>query len=246
MKRKLMFLPTGAAVILILSAFTFSASAPMPEEAFQPQKKEVTRHVTIKVDENGKAAKLDTVFTGMSDKEIQQEVDKFMQEHDVAQKEFNVQMKFFADSMKSMMKPRIDSLRKEIIIMQKSMPKSHIRVFHDKALGDSLLQYRVEVVEGDSTKVFVHKGKNDSDVIVWNGEISIPPVPPMPKLPPMPPKVMMHGFHFDRYSFDSGDKNVISYQRKKLSNGREKITIIRKVPKDEKVQEFEFQSKETK
>jgi len=97
MKRKLIFLPTGAVVILILSAFTFSASAPMPEEAFLPQKKEVTRHVTIKVDENGKTAKLDTVFTGMTDEDIQQEIDKFMQEHDVSQKEFKVQMKFFAD-----------------------------------------------------------------------------------------------------------------------------------------------------
>jgi hypothetical protein len=245
MKRKLMFLPTGAAMILILSAFTFSGSAPMPEEAFLPQKKEVTRHITIKVDENGKTAKLDTVFTGKSDEEIQKEVNKFMQKHDVAQKEFEVQMKVFSDSMKHTF-ANLDSLHKEMIIMKTKMPKSHIRVLHEKALGDSLREYRVEVVEGDSMKVIVHKGKSDSDVIVWNGEISIPPVPLMPKLPPMPPKVMMHGFHFDRYSFDSGDKNIISYQRKKLSNGREKISIIRKVPKDEKVQEFEFQSEETK
>ncbi|GET33157.1 hypothetical protein PbJCM13498_20200 [Prolixibacter bellariivorans] len=214
----------------------------MPEEAFLPQKKEVSRHVTIKVDENGKTAKLDTVFTGKSDEEIQKEVEKFMQKHDVAQKEFKVQMKFFADSMKNTF-ANLDSLHKEMIIMKAKMPKSHIRVFHEKALGDSLREYRIEVVEGDSMKVIVHKGKSDNDVIVWNGEISIPPVP---KIPPMPPKVMMHGFHFDRYSFDSSDKNVISYQRKKLSNGQEKITIIRKVPKDEKVQEFEFQSKETK
>ena len=231
--------------MLVLSAFTFSASQPMPEEAFLPQKKETTRHVTIKLDDNGKTVKLDTVFTGKTDEEIQKEIDKFMQKHDVARKEFEVQMKVFSDSMKSMM-PKIDSLQKKIIIMQKDMSKSHVRILHDKALRDSLVQYRVEVVDGDSMKVIVHKGKNDSDVIVWNGKVDIPPMPPMPKIPPMPPKVVMHGFHFDRYSFDSGDKNIVSYERKKLSNGREKITIIRKVPKDEKVQEFEFQSEETK
>jgi pyruvate kinase len=217
----------------------------MPDEAFLPQKKEVTRHVKIKLDENGKTAELDTIFTGMTDEAIQKEIDKFMQEHDAAQRAFKIQMKVFADSMKSMM-PRIDSLKKEIAIVQKNLPKSRIKVFRDKALRDSLLQYRVEVVEGDSMKVFVHKGKNDSDVVVWNGEIHIPPVPPMPKLPPMPPKLTMHGIHFDRYSFDSSDKNIVSYRRKQIGNDREKITIIRKVPKDEKVQEFEFQSEVTR
>jgi len=245
MKRKLMFLPAGATLVLVLSAFTFSASTPMPDEAFQPQKKEVTRHVTIKLDDNGKTAKLDTVFTGMTDEEIQKAIDKFMQKHDVAQKEFEIQMKVFSDSMKHTF-ANLDSLHKEMIIMKTKMPKSHIRVLHEKALGDSLREYRVEVVEGDSMKVIVHKGGKDSDVIVWNGEISIPPVPPMPEPPHVSPKVMMHGFHFDRYSFDSGDKNIISYERKKLGNDREKITIIRRVPKDEKVQEFEFQSEETK
>ena len=246
MKRKLMFLPAGSVLVLLLSAFSFSASAPMPDEAFLPQKKEVTRHVKIKLDQNGKTVELDTVFTGMTDDEIQQEIDNFMDKHDGERKKFEVEMRVFADSVKKSMLPGMDSLKNQIVFIQKNMPKSCIRVMHGKALRDSLLQYKVQVVEGDSMRVFVHKGKNDSDVIVWNGKISIPPVPPLPKLPPLPPQHMMHGFHFDRYSFDAHDANVISYQRKKLSKGREKITIIRKVPKDEEVQEFEYQSEETK
>jgi len=48
----------------------------------------------------------------------------------------------------------------------------------------------------------------------------------IPPIPPLPPKGYFKG-KYDRYAFDPDDKDIISYDRKELSKGREKIIIIR-------------------
>jgi hypothetical protein len=57
-------------------------------------------------------------------------------------------------------------------------------------------------------------------------ETSLAKLPPLPPMPPLPTCIKIK--KRDRYSFDPDDEDIISYDKKDLSNGREKIVIIRK------------------
>ncbi len=57
------------------------------------------------------------------------------------------------------------------------------------------------------------------------GELVPPPPPP---LPPLPPFAMHQRLGGDHFAFDSIDESILSYEKKDMGNGLEKITIIRK------------------
>jgi len=76
----------------------------------------------------------------------------------------------------------------------------------------------------------VRMGEGDDNLAVddQDGEILMPPPPPPP--PPMPPFPFEFNqrFNTDAFEFDARDNAIISYDRKDIGKGLEKITIIRK------------------
>lgn len=88
--------------------------------------------------------------------------------------------------------------------------------------------------EGDSGKTVVVRveknGPGEEDVMIWRGprhgrmQLHSPRLP-HPPLPPVPP--VRHLKPRRGNIIDLGDPGIISFQKKKLSGGREKITIIR-------------------
>jgi len=53
-------------------------------------------------------------------------------------------------------------------------------------------------------------------------------------MPPHSAMMIQNRFVGDPYSFDTKDESVISYEKKDIGNGLEKITIIRKKKADQK------------
>jgi hypothetical protein len=105
-------------------------------------------------------------------------------------------------------------------------------------------QFDVMIQQGDSgmtkhIRKIIRMGEN-GDVIslgdMEDNEFLAPPPPPPPP-PPMPP-FMMNGQSFgDQFEFDTNDASVISYTKKDIGKGLEKITIIRKKRSDHKKME---------
>jgi hypothetical protein len=124
---------------------------------------------------------------------------------------------------------QIDSIESRIIIVI----KDSIRVLNLEELKNCSASF-------DSRKFEIHC-KMDSlhrEVFVFrepgNHKLRKIVIPPMPPLPPMPkfPKDILNE-NYDRYSFDPDDKDIISYDKKDMRNGREKIVIVRKKKKIE-------------
>jgi len=66
----------------------------------------------------------------------------------------------------------------------------------------------------------------------------MPPMPPMPPRPPRPPFIFEGQFNADQFAVDSKDESIISYEKKDIGKGLEKITIIRKKRPENKNIEF--------
>ena len=82
-------------------------------------------------------------------------------------------------------------------------------------------------------------GENGNIISLGDTEDNEFLAPPPP--PPPPPPFMMNG-HFgnDPFTFDTNDENIISYEKKDIGKGLERITIIRK-KKDENKENREVQ-----
>ena len=95
--------------------------------------------------------------------------------------------------------------------------------------GDENLDIFIQ--EGDSgktkdiRKVIRLRGlKNGLNCEGMEGDDLIPPPPPMPPHG----SFMFHRMATDPYAFDTKDESVVSYEKKDIGDGLEKITIIRK------------------
>ena len=73
------------------------------------------------------------------------------------------------------------------------------------------------------------RGGKGNDITHFNGQgmKHFPPVPPMPPMPPTPHMEMVKIQHSGQV-INLNDPNIISFKKKKMSGGREKIEIIRK------------------
>jgi hypothetical protein len=80
-----------------------------------------------------------------------------------------------------------------------------------------------EIIENDSTKKIVVMKRRSGD---QENRMMVAPLPPGAPVPPMAPG-MRFLQHRSGNVIDLSDPGVISYKKKKLSGGREKITIIR-------------------
>ena len=93
---------------------------------------------------------------------------------------------------------------------------------------------------GDSVqkRIIIHKMMKDGDedqVIYLNG----PDMKHFPPMPPMPHMKMMKEQHAGRI-IDLNDPNIISYKKKSMKGGREKIEIIRNKSEGSENMSFDF------
>ena len=101
----------------------------------------------------------------------------------------------------------------------------------DKAVQvkvDSILK-KVQIVGSGDGKavVHMHNGKMEfAGDIDPNGMVPPPSPPPVPPLPNNSHSYFQFGA--DPFSFDTKDASIISYEKKDIGKGLEKITIIRK------------------
>ena len=219
MKRSLN-LRSKVAIATIFIGFLFTASSftygPVDGTTLAdngPQKKE--QKVKITVNQNGKETKIDTTFSLPDEKTIQVKVDSMLKKMEI-----------------NGMGPDM----KNIVIHR---GRKHMN-WNSKE-GDSFPgkeQFDITVQMDDSGKCNMKKRvlriEDEGDFSGFNeaeGDLIPPPPPPMPPHSTIMIHKRMVG---DPYSYDTKDESVISYEKKDIGNGLEKITIIRKKKADQK------------
>jgi|WetSurMetagenome_2_1015567.scaffolds.fasta_scaffold370930_2 hypothetical protein len=176
------------------------------------QKKE--QRVKVVVNKNGKATKIDTTFNLPDEKMVQVKVDSMLKKLDIK---------------------GIDMDMKNIVIHRRGKNMNWDSKEGDKFPENE--QFDIMVQVGDSGKckqekriIRIGKDGGYSTFSESDGDLLLPPPPPMP-----PHSAMMIRGHFgsDPFAFDSKDGSVISYEKKDIGNGLEKITIVRKKKADQ-------------
>ena len=192
-------------MLFVASSFTFGPVDDAQLTGNDPQKKEQRVKVVVNVD--GKQTEIDTLFNLPDEKMINEKIDSMMSNLD-----------------KSGMSPHHrNSFRNDRAM------KMH---FKGNKLNPDDEQFELFIQHGDSDKMckgrkvvcvrgFENDLMNEEDE---NDELMPPP-------PPMPPNahMMFHNrFGGDPYAFDTKDESVVSYEKKDIGDGLEKITIVRK------------------
>ena len=218
--KRILYFKNHHGIMLFLWGLFFTASSltfgPVGNVALadnSPQKK--VQRLKVLVNKDGKTTTIDTTFNLADEKAVQ---------------------------------VKVDSILKKVQIVGKGDGKSivHMRngakvVKMSKSSGNNSTggqQFDIFISGDDST------GKSDEKRIIYfgdngkmefsgdidpNGLVPPPPPPPPPLAQPTP--LQNYGnFHFgvDPFSFDTKDESIISYEKKDIGKGLEKITIIRK------------------
>jgi len=199
----------GAVLSVLLfsaSSFTFSPFVDAPLADNPPQKKEQRVKVIVKKD--GKETKIDTTFNLPDEKMINAKVDSMLKKFDIE---------------------GMESKKFDVLIQQHPGKRMKFINRGENLPGDE--QFDVMILEGDSglTKHVrkIIRVSGNGDVISMGDSEDNEFLPPPP--PPPPPPFMMNGqFSGDPFSFDTNDASIISYDKKDIGKGLEKITIIRK------------------
>jgi hypothetical protein len=160
-----------------------------------------TRHIRMVKVENGKKMEIDTVLTGD---------DVFVWNGDTINPEKHI---------KKFSPAEFDKRHPE---------KVHRIIMH----ADSGEDVRIITEEGDTLgeKIFIHKGPgigSERDHLIYLGERQNAHFPPVPGVPPVPHIRRFKGMHSSN-GINLNDPNVISFKKKDIGGGREKIEIIRK------------------
>ena len=194
-------------LLFVNSSFSFGPVEDAQLVGGDSQKKEQRVKVVVTVD--GKGTKIDTVFNLPDQKMIDEQVDSILTKLDKGGMNCN----------------------KTIVIRSDQFRRSHgqdmKRGAHDEQFdiliqnddsGKTCPKRKVICVRGFDNELMREDRDDDDDEMM-------PPPPP-----PMPPHVMMMHSRFggDPFAFDTKDESVVSYEKKDLGNGLEKITIIRK------------------
>jgi len=193
------------ALLFTATSFTFSPVVDAQLVDNPPQKKE--QRIKIIVKKDGKETKIDTTFNFPDEKMVDAKVDSILKKFDVE---------------------GIETVNYDVLIQHPGKRMKFIN--HGENLpGEE--QFDIVIPHGDSgltkhVKKIIRVGA-DGDVISMgdqdNNELLAPPPPPPP-----PPFMMNGQFGGDPFSFDTNDASIISYDKKDIGKGLEKITIIRK------------------
>jgi len=209
-RNRMVFGAALMAMLLSASSFTFNPSVDAPLAGDGPQKKEQKVKVIVKKD--GKETRIDTTFTLPDEKMINWKVDSMLTKLGVEGNDSG----------------RLNVLIHHPVKRMKYMNRGGANLPEDE-------QFDVLIQQGDSgmtkhLRKVIRVGEN-GDVIssgdMDENEFLAPPPPPPP--PPPVPSFMMDGQSWgDSFEFDANDAAVISYTKKDIGKGLEKITIIRK------------------
>ncbi|MBT3382722.1 MAG: hypothetical protein HN778_05430 [Prolixibacteraceae bacterium] len=229
MKRILSVTAILTFAFLLFSAFSIRENPQDP-----PRGKKVEKHIKmVKVDENGNKVELDTIIKGG---------DVFVWNGDTVggAKELKWITKddFVLDSLHENMDFDFDfDVEKDgegNVFIMKSGKGGKTMVKEFKIDGDSDHKFLMEIDED---------GKHgDNDVMMWHGDegnnemiFRAPKVAGVPH-PPNAPNVAFFGQKKSGNVIDLSDPGIISYNKKKMKNGTEKITIIRKEVPEENIE----------
>ncbi|HLN74041.1 MAG: hypothetical protein ACM3O8_13795 [Methylococcaceae bacterium] len=185
---------------------SISAIMLIPGFAFsQAQDVKKTRHIKMMKIENGKKMEIDTVLTGN---------DVFVWNGDTINPEKHIEK--FSPS-------EFDKRHPE---------KVHKMIMH----ADSGEDVRIITEEGDTVgeKIIIHKRMrdgNDNDHFIYLNRPGGYHFPPVPGAPAVPHIKRFKGMNNSKM-INLNDPNVISFKKKDMSGGREKIEIIRKKTSD--------------
>ena len=195
-----------AGLLFVTSSFTFGPVDDAQLVGDDGQKKEQKIKVVVNVD--GKETRIDTVFNLPDEKMINEKV----------------------DSMLSRLDTEGVNCKKMHRVMFKADKGNRFHAFNSGNMPGE--QFDIMIENGDSgkccpkKKVICLRGfDSDSMNGPWDDNELMPPPPPG-----MPPHAFIMSDHFtsDPFAFDTKDESVVSYEKKDIGNGLERITIVRK------------------
>lgn len=186
----------------LLATGSISAILLIPGFAFsQAQEAGKPRHIKMTKIENGKKMEIDTVLTGN---------DVFVWNGDTINPEKHIR-KF---SPSEFDKRHPERVRKMIMHADSS---EDVRIINEE--GDTVGQ-----------KIIIHKrlgNGTEKDHFIYLNRPNGGHFPPVPGVPPVPHMKRFRGMNASKM-INLNDPNVISFKKKDISGGREKIEIIRK------------------
>ena len=215
--KRILYFKNNYGIMLVLwglfftvSSFTFGPLGNVALADNSPQKK--VQRVKVFVNKDGKTTSIDTTFSLSDEKAVQ---------------------------------VKVDSILKKVQIVGKSDGKSVVHMHNgakvvkmSKSTGNNSTggqQFDIFISSDDSTgksdeKRIIYFGDNGKTEFSGNmytdGMVPPPPPPPVPPLPQANHSYLQFGA--DPFSFDTKDESIISYEKKDIGKGLEKITIIRK------------------
>lgn len=224
MKHKLALFGTIGLAALVLTSFTVTHNGDEPQ---QPKK---SRHIKMMKMENGKKMELDTVLTG-------DEV--FVWQGDtIGGKELGKRISPSGFDKKKNVKVIVKNDGKNENVMIIKDGKEGEPMIYNLDSGDDM-ELLTEDVDSLGKKIVIRKrmkGDGDNHMFFFNGDDMqhFPPVPPVPHMK------MMRMEHSGQF-INLNDPNVVSFKKKDLKGGLEKIEIIRKKTNDSDDMKFDFQ-----
>jgi hypothetical protein len=194
-------------LLFTASSFTFGPTEDIQLAGDPPQKK--VQRVKVIVNKDGKEIKIDTTFNMVDEKMVRYKVDSLIQ---ISNKDHS------------------GAGKQDVLILHGG--KQMKCTVTDNGSGPGEEEFNIFIQEGDSgkmknmRKVIRVNGRNNNIITEdVEGSDMIPPPPPMP-----PHAIIMHKqLKSDPFAFDTRDESVVSYEKKDLGNGLERITIVRKI-----------------
>ena len=189
-------------LFLAATFFSFSQDGKTAKDQKLTQKKE--QHLKVVVNQNGKEIKIDTTFNLADEKAIQFKVDSILKKYG---------------------KEGMPSGHRKVMVLRGGDEMSHESM--DLPGGEHI---QIFSSPGDSGKTkqirkIIRMGKNGEVATIDNFDGDM--IPPPPPVPPF----HMKSYRIsggDPFSFDPDNKDIVSYDKKDIGKGLEKITIVRK------------------
>ncbi len=236
MKNKLLLFGTIGLTGVLLSSFMLVQKR---DETQEPKK---SRHIKMTKIENGKKMELDTVFTND---------DVFVWNGDTVNPVKHIG-KFSSSGLGKMHQvdvkvDRQDGKEKVMIIKHRG-GKSGEPMIWNMDSGDDM-EFVTEEIDSAGKRIVVRKRMRDgsADHLIFRNdgsEMLVPPPPPPPPVPPVPPFPHMKVMKMQHagQTIDLNDPNIVSYKKKDVKGGMEKIEILRKKSENQENMMFNFNS----
>jgi len=202
-----------AGIAAALFSFTFIKKS---DDAQNPKKE---RHIKMTKIENDKKMELDTVLTND---------DVFVWNGDTILPEKHGQVHMTVDNK---------GRNENVMILRHQGGRPGEPMIYNMDTGDDM-EIVTENIDPLGKKIVVRKKINDGegDQMFFFNDGDMKHFAPMPPIPP----VSHMRIHHSGQIIDLNDPNVISYKKKELKDGREKIEIIRKKSTEPEEMTFDF------